>query len=498
MKGMLSNPPQRSGYVSILLIFIWLHIASDAEEAPSPLTLHTVLQSVTNQYPPYLAALIERDIASGRYRSALGAMDLQTYLKVFDNPTGFYERTTAEAGFEQFTPIRGATLFGGYRYTDGLLPDYYRTERTDGGGTPMLGFRLPLLRDGRIDSRRASIYKADLDRKLADPLIFKQHLDFTQAAMKAYYYWLASGLKFATTETLLQIAKDRAGAIQSQIERGLVAPIAEIENQQVVVSRELSLVKARRQLEAATVVLSLFYRDENDKPVMAPRKSLPSVFPLPQNLPPDTLSKTLRHASMTRPEVRLYELELEKLNIDTRLFRNQLQPRLDAFAEASQSIGERLYKDTGEFELKLGIEFKMPLQRNVAKGKLQENAAKIEQWQQKTQFAMDRIATEVWDAHSAVSAAWEQVSQARQNVDLATQLHEVEKDRFKLGASDFLALQIREQTAFRARLTEVEILQNYYTALADLITASGIDCRTAAKPEKPHPVEWLDTIPTVR
>ncbi len=498
MDGPLNSLRQRIGFIPILLAFLWLHISNLAEESKPPLSLHDVLQSVTNQYPPYLAALIERDIASGRYRSALGAMDLQTYMKVFDNPTGFYESTTAEAGFEQFTPLRGATLFGGYQYTDGFLPDYYRNRRTDGGGTPMLGLRLPLLRDGSIDSRRAIIYKADLDRKLADPLIFKQHLDFTQAAMKAYYYWLATGLKYETTDSLLKIAKDRASAIQSQIERGLIAPIAQLENQQIVVSRELSAVKARRQLEAATVILSLFYRDANDAPILPSRSRIPKLFPPPRDLPPDTLSKTLTHASITRPEVRIYELELEKLNVDTRLFRNQLQPRLDAFAEASQSIGERLYKDTGEFELKLGIEFKMPLQRNKAKGKLQENAAKIEQWQQKTRFAMDRIATEVWDAHSAVNAAWEQVAQAKQNVDLANQLQEVEKDRFALGATDFLALQIREQTAFKARLTEVEVLQAYYSALANLITSAGIDCRTAATEGKPHPVEWLSTVPPVR
>ncbi len=484
-------------WLCILLCLSCPLAPSLADEAEGPLTLHEVLESVTNQYPPYLAALIERDIASGRYRSALGAMDLQTYMKVFDNPTGFYESTTAEAGFEQFTPFRGATVFGGYRYTEGFLPDYYR-NRTNEGGTPMLGLRLPLLRDGSIDSRRAAIYKTDLDRKLADPLIFKQHLDFTQSAMKAYYYWLATGLKYETTASLLQIAKDRDGAIQSQIESGLVAPIAQLENQQLVVSRELSAIKARRQLEAATVILSLFYRDANDEPVLPSRKRLPALFPAPQSLPADTLSKTLTHASITRPEVRIYEIELQKLNVDTRLFRNQLQPRLDAFAEASQSLGNQLYKDTGEFELKLGIEFKMPLQRNKAKGKLQENAAKIEQWQQKTRFAMDKIATEVWDAHSAVNAAWEQVAQAKQNVDLATQLHDVEKDRFALGATDFLALQIREQTAFKARLTEVEVLQTYYISLANLITSAGIDCRHVMTEGDPHPVEWLSAVPPVR
>ena len=44
-----------------------------------PLHLEDVLRSVTNQYPPLLAALIERDIANGRLRSAQGAFDFNIF-----------------------------------------------------------------------------------------------------------------------------------------------------------------------------------------------------------------------------------------------------------------------------------------------------------------------------------------------------------------------------------------------------------------------------------
>jgi hypothetical protein len=39
-----------------------------------PLLLPEVLASVQTQYPPYLAALIEQDIANGRVRQAMGAL----------------------------------------------------------------------------------------------------------------------------------------------------------------------------------------------------------------------------------------------------------------------------------------------------------------------------------------------------------------------------------------------------------------------------------------
>ena len=120
----------------------------------------------------------------------------------------------------------------------------------------------------------------------------------------------------------------------------------------------------------------------------------------------------------------------------------------------------------------------MPLQQNRAKGNIKANAAKIEQLILETQFAFDRIAAEVWDAHSAVKAAWEQHEQSALNVLLANQLHEVEQDRFSLGAVDFLSLQLRERSAYQASLLQIDILKQYYDALATLIVATGIDCST--------------------
>ena len=70
-------------------------------------------------------------------------------------------------------------------------------------------FRLPLLRDGNIDRRRAALWQAQIDQELADPIILRQYLDFTRSAALSYYTWVASGQRLALAEELLRIAKDR-------------------------------------------------------------------------------------------------------------------------------------------------------------------------------------------------------------------------------------------------------------------------------------------------
>lgn len=442
-----------------------------------PLELDEVMQSVATQYPPYLAALIERDIAQGRLRSAGAAFDLGTFARVFGNPRGYYESTTVETGLEQFLGLWGATIFGAYRLTGGdTLPDYY-SQRTQEGGEARIGLRLPLLQDGSIDQRRAAILKARLDKELADPLIRRQQLDFVRAGTVAYHTWMAAGQRLRVAEEILRVAEDRQDAIRRQIDRGLSAPIVLQENQQLVVSRELGVVRARRRFEAAGLALSLFARNAQDRPVVHGRERLPDGWPAPITAEPEPDMEQLQAALLRRPELQQLELARQRSQVDLRLARNAMLPRLDAGAEAVRGLGEDRYQDRGELELKLGLEFRMPLQRSQARGNAQETQARLDQLDRQIGFARDRILAEIHNTRQAVVAAQEQVERAGLNVRLARALQEVEQDRFKLGAADLLALQIREQAAFQARIEELDAMEQYFVSRADWVAALAMDVR---------------------
>lgn len=469
--------------VSLLIAFFLLSASPTlAQEepldvsAPPPLELTTVIESVTTQYPPLLAALIERDVASARLQSAAGAFDLDMVARVLANPSGFYEYTTLEAGVEQYLGIWGATLFGGYRWTDGILPDYYR-NRTAAGGEPSVGIKLPLLQNGAIDKRRAAVLKAQLDQQLADPYIQRQMIDLGRSAAVAYFAWIAAARQLQIAESILDVTRLRQAAIQTQVDRGLAAPIVLKENQQLLLSREMATLQSQRQLEAAALTLSLFLRDNEGRPVIAQTNQLPRApIPLPQGSP-EPNEPELALALEQRPEIRELELKGQKLDVDLRLARNSLLPRLDASVRASEGLGDPLYKDTGDFELKAGVEFRMPLQRREARGERLAVQAQILQLENQLRFAMDRIATELLNAHSALRAARDRSLLATSNVNLARELQQVERDRFELGASDLLAVQIREQSAIQAEQELIKATFDVFKAQADLLAALGQDFR---------------------
>lgn len=457
---------------------LWLGIPGHGHAQSTnalPLALGEVLNSVTNQYPPMLAALIERDVVAGRLRSAQGVFDATAFSKLFGTPQGYYESGTWDTGLEQFTGIWGSTVFGSYRMTRGdRLPDYDST-RTQRDGEARLGFRLPLLRDGSIDRRRANILKANLDRQLVDPMILRQRLDFVRAGSVAYFNWLAAGERWRLAEELLRLARDRAAALTNQVEAGHAPRIVLTDNLRLVVARDIGVVQARRRFEGAALALSLFLRDAEDHPLVAGRERLPGGFP--KITPPDAsvLGADLIRAETRRPEIARLRLSADKLAVDRRLARNQLLPNLDAGVVGSRDFGTDTYKDKGELEVQAGIELKVPLQRREAKGRVAEVEAQLEQLGNEQRFARDRIRTEVNDLFSALRAAWEQTQRTGLNVELAQALQTAEQDRFNNGATDLLALQLREQATFDAQTAAVEAAFDYHRAQADYRAAAALD-----------------------
>lgn len=436
------------------------------------ITLEAVLKSVTSQYPPYLIALIERDIAAGRLRQASGAFDLNFLAKGSFNPTGYYDGSSGDFVFDQPLPFWGGNVFAGYKISSGSLADYDKS-RTLLDGELRAGIRLNLLRDSTIDSRRAALWKARLDQEIADPFIQRQHLDIVRTAMRSYYNWIAMGLRLGVTENLVRIAKDRESAISELAQKGQVAPIVKVDNERLVISRQLTAVQARRRFEAASIELSLFYRDTNDDPVIITRHSLPSRFPRASTPAESKVGPATMAAFTLRPELLRIRLVQEKFGIDRQLAKNNLMPNLDLTASVSENLGTGPYKDRKQTESTVGLEFRVPLQRNEAKGRLQTVEAELERLDNDAKFTRERIVAEVRDAWSAIKAAHEQIGQTARNVELAVQLEQAEAKRFEQGATDLLALQIREQATFDGRLLEVDAQAEYFRAQADYEAATA-------------------------
>jgi outer membrane protein TolC len=445
----------------------------------APLQLDQVLQTVRTQYPPLLAAWLQQDIANGRIRQAAGAFDPMLIASLNFRPLDYYEGANVSFLIDQ-PLLSGGSVYGGYRVSTGDLASYDRKDRTSSLGEAVVGARIPLWRDRQIDARRANLGRAAVDRELADPLILRQYITFHRAARIAYYNWIAAGQRLLVAEDVLRIAKERDEFLKKQAEEGAIAPIVLVDNRRIVVSREIAVLNTSRRFDAASIELSLFLRDtKTTEPLLPLRGQLPAGFPKPQ--PVDQLQYVSDRARATyrRPEVREIDLLVHRGEIDKRLANNNLKPNLDLAMELNQAIGNDVPSDIKDTEVNGLLRFSVPIGLNEARGRLQDIEASIKQLKQRRQFACEQIQAESNNTFQEVQTAFEALDKTTLNVTLAKELEEAESDRFEQGATDLLALQIREQATLDAKLLEIDAYLAFFRALADYEAAVATDAPTS-------------------
>ncbi len=454
--------------------------ASTLPQPDAPLGLDEVLASVTSRYPPWLSALLERDLASGRLLQAMGNFDTNLTSKLGRQVAGYYEATTFGAALEQ--PLAtGDTVYGGYRISEGGLPDYSK-DRTQDAGELVFGGRVPLFRDRGFDRRRAAVRQAEIDAELADPTIARARIDYVRSAARVYYAWVAAGQRLRIARDLLRLATERVADLQRGVERQFLAAIDVTDNERLIAQRETFIARAERQLQQAALELSLFLRDADDAPIVPDGKRLPTDLAAPQPLDEATLVAETEEALARRPELRRLQLQLDRAETDRSLASNQTQPQLDMIVEASRSLSADPYADPAQEELFVGGELKLPLRQRDAYGRLGQAEAAIRRLRLDSRFARDRVVNEVADARSALRAGHAQYVAGRRNADLARQVVDAEKRAFELGRSDMFRVQQRELQLADAEALAVEAWLEWHRALADHRAARGADATATTGP----------------
>ena len=118
----------------------------------------------------------------------------------------------------------------------------------------------------------------------------------------------------------------------------------------------------------------------------------------------------------------------------------------------------------GPNELKATLRFELPFQRRSATGKLLSAEAKTSQIAQRERFARDQVQAEVRDAASAVRAAHNRATLAKDEVQVALDLADAERERFRLGDTTLFTVNLREQAAVDAELRQVTAVNDYLRA----------------------------------
>jgi outer membrane protein TolC len=270
----------------------------------------------------------------------------------------------------------------------------------------------------------------------------------------------------------------RNDQIAQKVTLGALPSVEAVDNQRSVLERKRQLILARRAFEKASIDLSLFLRDDGGRPRLLSQpaaRELPEPAPLPAS-PDDAIGRALSQ----RPELRQLEAQLSVSSVERELAQNRVLPRLDGFAEVSRDFG-RAPRDIeytlAPTVLEVGVAVSVPLYLRKARGKLRAADAKLEASREKIRFARDKVRADVLDAWSQWRAAEERVALSRQSAEAAEKVASGERERFELGATSVLFVNLREQTATDAQISLIDAQAEvaYAAARAQLATGEALE-----------------------
>jgi outer membrane protein TolC len=433
---------------------------------PGVLSLKELLDSVDKSYPLVLAAEKLLTEAEYNYLAAEGAFDLQFKALGTSKPIGYYQNNSSDTFFEKPTPLGGTSFFAGYRIGRGSFPAYDGKRETNQLGEIRAGAIIPLIRNREIDKNRADLKKADIDRKIAELSIQKLKIEIVKEATKRYWKWVAAGQEFLVYKDLLAIAKVRETQINDRIELGDLPKIESSDNNRAILQRESQLVTSERELQRAAIDLSLFLRAPDGSLISPSTNRIPLGFPIPIDTKTLDLDSSIRQALKNRPEIMDYEYKREKVKVDREMGLNTAKPQVDLLVATSQDFGAGS-QTRAKPEVEASIILNIPIQTRRAQGQIGAAGAKLSQLDQELQFTKDKITTEVQDSISDVIASARRVFLSKSELELSRKLEEMERERFSLGDSTLLTVNIREQISSEAAIREIKALFDHHTAVAN-------------------------------
>ena len=224
-------------------------------------------------------------------------------------------------------------------------------------------------------------------------------------------------------------------------------------------------------LEQSAIQLSLYWRNEKGEPLMPVPEQLPRTFPQEPNVDTD-VHKAWAQAQEQRPELKRLGVQTEQTATELALQKNQQAPAIDLSVVGALDNGKGktgLNRD----ELYVGLNFDFPIQQRAAKGKAQTAAANLQRLKWEINLAENRIAADIKDAISRIAAARQRLSLIKEQQKTAEELEKGERERFDLGASNILFVNMRELATGDAAIMAIEASSNLYKAHADFLAALG-------------------------
>lgn len=499
-----SNPAMKRDVgillASVVLVGFCARAAQEAEAERRALTLQECIQlAVQNnlelqieRYNPQLA-LFGLKGSYGAYEPTLAVSGQHRYSKSGETLfQGRYPVPGQKTETDSFNSSVGGLLPWGTRYslsatatdTDGTrfefdpaLGQVVAAPYSVSGGSVTLDVTQPLLKNFWIDQARLTIRVAKNRLKLSELGLKLAIMTTVTSVEMAYYDLIALREQVKVQEKALELALRLVEENRKRVEVGTMAPLDEQQAEAQAAAIRADLITARNTLaiqgHQLKKLLAAAYSEWADV-ILEPVGMLEA--------PVQVFDRQLSWARglSQRPELLQAKLNLENAGLQLKYDYNQLFPQLDLRAGGGYAGSTPEFSGVfGDIERReqpfyyIGGQFSIPLGNTAARNNYRASKATVEQAMLSLKALERDIMVQIDDAIRQAQSSYERVAATRKAREYAEAALEAEQKKLESGKSTtYIVLQLqRDLTA--ARANEIQALDNYNKALAQLSLAEG-------------------------
>lgn len=340
------------------------------------------------------------------------------------------------------------------------------------------GLSLPIGRGLLIDQRRATVKQAELFAKITDAERIKMINKILLSAAKDYWEWYFSFYNYLLIDESLSISEEINRRVKIDFDFGALAAIDTVQAAITLQNRKVDRREALIDFKRAGLMLSNYLWGLNEEPIEFQDDLFPqldfSMNLLGSELRLDSLYNL---AIVGHPELVKTNIKLDQLDIDRRLARENLKPRIDV----NYNLINSPINSQGGFadiqlrnNYKFGVEFEFPLFLRKERSKLRQTKIKIEQ----TNYELDLLERQILNG---IQASYFELDNTKDMLGLMEGavnnykvLLEAELANLELGESDLFKINFQQDKLLESQIKLMKMRSNMEKARVNLYWSAGL------------------------
>ncbi len=335
----------------------------------------------------------------------------------------------------------------------------------------------PLLKDFWIDENRYQISVNKQNLKIAELALVQAMMNVVTRAEVAYYELIYTQQEISVRELALAQARQLLAENERRVQMGLLPPLGVQDAAAQVETARANLLAAQltcaNQQNVLKGLIGDNFRDWADV-------RLEPSDPLEATETPVRRDESWARALAQRPDVRQFQLELAKHDVQVRYRFNQLFPSLDVVGSYGSHAVDHTYSeawdqmhDFSHPHYSYGVVLSYPLSNRAARSAYRASQTEREASELRLKQLEQDVLIQVDDAVNFVESAFQRVSATRQARIHAEAALAAEQQKLANGEStSFVVLEMQNRLT-SAHGAEIRALADYHEALVRLAFADG-------------------------